>query len=219
MDADHYWDLNNSVKIVDSVTSQQGSSSGDVVVTRSIAGTGLRTEGLGQISIELDDCPVDPSRCNKGFAVSLCIKPTGATVTFLESRFLLGNSITDGVNGFLVDIFDKTLNVYVRTNDYVCSMDPQGVLANLWFHLGFSWKNPHRPGGGLKVYLDGKRINSHSVTCEKQPRVRSTRTKIYLGSNGNDEPGNEFDHLAIWYRNSVDVTAPWKYLKGKMLLL
>ncbi len=193
-------------------------------VTRSLTGTGLRTEGRGQISfapVTSAKCPVEPSNCNKGLTVSVFIKAVGLYLQFQSSRFLLGNSLTDGQNGFMVGVFDGKLQIYVRTKDYVCSSVDQPVKANVWFHLGFSWKSPIQPDGGLTVFIDGTKVNPNYVNCENIPlQFRHTYTTIKLGSFGHTaEPAAEFDHLAIWYQaRAWDILAPWNYVRGKLLL-
>lgn len=215
--ADHYWGFDLPDNIVDNITSQQGSSSGDVVVTPSITGTGLRTQEFGQISLTPASggkCPFEPSKCNKGLTVSVFIKVAGPASQFQSRRFLLGNSLTDGKKGFLVEVFERNLQIYVRTNDYVCSSIGWPTRANVWFHLGFSWQSPKLPGGGLMVFIDGNKVPPDYVKCESLPKSRSTDTTIKLGS------ATEFDHLAIWYQKQgkVHVLAPWNYVKGKLLL-
>ena len=78
-DADHYWDFNLPNNIVDNVTSQQGSFSGDVIAKRSPTGIGLRVV-QGAVINPLPDfgnvCPVNPSLCSQGLTVSVFIKVT-----------------------------------------------------------------------------------------------------------------------------------------------
>ena len=75
-DADHYWDFNLPNNIVDNITSQQGSFSGDVIAKRSPTGNGLRV-GLKAVINPLpefgDECPVNPSLCTQGLTVSVLI--------------------------------------------------------------------------------------------------------------------------------------------------
>lgn len=219
--ANHYWDFNLPDNIVDNITSQRGKSKHDVEVTRSITGTGLRTQDSGQIILEPvlgAECPVEPSKCNNGLTVSVFLKVAGTLSQFEDGGFLLGNAVTDQKNGFLVEVSDRELKIHVKTNDYVCSSIDKPAMANVWFHLGFSWKDPNVPGGGLTVYIDGKKVKADYVKCERISRMRSTFTTIELGSHKNGEPAVEFDNLAIWYQKLNSVTAPSNYVKGEQFL-
>jgi len=207
---------------VDKITSKQGKSKHDVELTRSLTGTGLRTEDSAQIILEPvhgAECPVEPSKCTNGLTVSVFLKVVGTFAQFKNRRFLLGNALNEQKNGFFVEISDRELKVIVKTDDYVCSTFDLPAIANVWFYLGFSWKDPDLPDGGLTVYIDRKKVRSDNVRCERSPGMRFTFTKIELGSHGDGEAAVEFDNLAIWYKKLNTITAPWNYVTGKWLLL
>lgn len=216
--ANHYWDFNDPDNIVDNITSKQGKSKRDVEVTRSLTGTGLRTEDSSQIILEPvtgAECPVEPSKCTNGFTISVFLKVVGTVAQFEDSRFLLGNAAHEQKNGFLVGISERELKIWVKTDDYVCSCSDLPAIANLWFYLGFSWKDPDLPDGGLTVYIDGRKVGSKYVRCERRAGMRSSITEIELGSHRDSDTAVEYDNLAIWYQILNRIVAPWYYVTGK----
>ena len=204
---------------MDNITSKQGKSKHDVEVTRSLTGTGLRTEDSSQIILEPvlgTGCPVEPSKCTNGLTVSVFLKVVGTFAQFKDRRFLLGNAINEQKNGFLIEISERKLKILVKTDVFVCSCLDVPAIANVWFYLGFGWKDPDQPDGGLTVYIDRRKLRSDFIRCERNLGMRSTFTKIELGSHGDSEPAVEFDNLAIWYEKRLDrITAPWYYVTGK----
>lgn len=218
--ANHYWDFSLPDKIVDNITSKQGKFKRGVEVTRSLTGTGLRTEDSSQIILEPGaECPVEPSKCTNGLTVSVFLKVVGTFAQFEDHRFLLGNAVNEQKTGFFVGISERELKIFVKTDDYVCSCFDVPAMANVWFYLGFSWKDPDLPYGGLTVYIDRKKVGADYVRCERSPGMRSTFTKIELGSHGESNPAVEFDNLAIWYQKLNRIAAPWYYVTGKCFLL
>lgn len=216
--ANHYWDFNLPDKIVDNITSKQGKSEHDVEVTRSLTGTGLRTKDSGQIILEPvlgAECPVEPSKCTNGLTVSVFLKVVGTFGQFKDRSYILGNAVSEQNNGFVVEISERDLKVVVKTDDYVCRCFDHPAMGNVWFHLGFSWKDPDLPDGGLTVYIDRKRIKTENVKCDRRLGTRPTFTKIELGSPLDGGLAVEFDNLAIWYTKLNRITAPWNYVTGK----
>ena len=218
--ANHYWDFNDPDNIVDNITLKQGKSKRDVEVTRSLTGAGLRTEDSGQIILDPvtgAECPVEPSKCTNGFTLSVFLKVVG-TVAEFEDRFLLGNAVNEQKNGFLVGISERELKILVKSDDYVCSCSDLPAIANLWFHLGFSWKEPDgddSDDGRLTVHIDGRKIGSKYVRCERKAGMRTTFTEIELGSHRDSDSSVEFDNLAIWYQILNRIAAPWYYVTGR----
>ena len=217
--ANHYWDFNDPDNILDNITLKKGKSEREVEVTRSLTGTGLRTEDSGQIILEPvigAECPVEPSKCTNGFSLSVFLKADGTLAQFEDSRFLLGNAVNEQKNGFFVGISERELKILVKTDDYVCSCFDLPAIANLWFFLGFSWKDPDSPDGGLTVYIDGRKVGSKFISCERSAGMRSTFTEIQLGSHWDSDPAAaEFDNLAVWYKKLDRIRAPWDYVTGK----
>ena len=203
---------------MDNITSKQGRSEHDVEVTRSLTGTGLRTKDSGRIILEpvvKAECPVEPSKCTNGLTVSVFLKIVGTLAQFEDRTYILGNAVNEQKNGFVVGISERKLRIFVKTDDYVCSCFDRPATVNVWFYLGFSWKDPDLPDGGLTVYIDGKKVGSDYVRCERRPGMRSTSTSIELGSHRDSGPAVEFDNLAIWYQKLKTIATPWNYMTGK----
>lgn len=235
-DADHYWDFNLPNNIVDNVTSQQGSFSGDVIAKRSPTGIGLRVV-QGAVINPLpefgDVCPVNPSLCTQGLTVSVFIK-------IMEShpydddrgyKFLLGNIDKDPLNiknyyGFAVGVKGSNLEITVNSQNYGCSSSRStaSIPRYLWSHLVFTWKNPDLPGGGLEIFVDSSKVRtafSWINNCYRQIRDRTLLRHLKIGFNDDDlSVTAEFDHLAIWYQklqaNDSILTAPWVHVQGNV---
>ena len=115
----------------------------------------------------------------------------------------------------MVEISERELKVVVKTEDYVCRCFHHPAMVNVWFHLGFSWKDPDLPDGGLTVYIDRKRIKTENEKCDRRSGRRPAFTKIELGSPLDGGLAVEFDNLAIWYKKLNRITAPWNYVTGE----
>ena len=222
--ADHYWDFTLPDNIVDNITSQHGSVSGTVIARISPTGTGLRVTKGAEITLKPEfgiECPVDPSRCTEGLTVSMFVKVINSTSDF---KRMLGNSdmqdfqqIT-GHKGFVVGVNGSIFQIFVVSENYVCSSDTMAVRRNLWSHLVFSWKDPGLQDGGLEIYRDGARVPN--TDCNKKPDSNRTLSQnITLGSRIRKLAfTTEFDNLAIWYKsfNQSRLQAPWTYIRGKL---
>ena len=232
-DADHYWDFDLPNNIVDNITSQQGSFSGDVIAKRSPTGTGLRVV-QGAVINPLhefgDVCPVNPSLCTQGLAVSMFIKVMESVKSdrhddHREYKFLLGNIDKDfrhseDYNGFAVGIKGDKFEIIVNSQNYVCSSSRASIRRYLWSHLAFTWKDLGLPGGGLEIFVDSRRVSGTSNDCDHHTRSPMLLRQLKIGSNDDDlSITAELDHLAIWYQNFQDnysiLTAPWTHVIGK----
>ena len=226
--ANNFWDFDRSEDIVDNITSRKSHIRSTVSTTRSPAGTGLLVQG-GLITLnkynpageEDGNAPVgclDPATCTEGFTVSVFIKVIGTDDELQNNIFLFGNRIDESYKGWSVGILDKKLQVFVATNEYVCSFTRSEVMANVWFHLGFTWKDP-KLGGSLEVFVDSDRFHNHKdISClllasgERllNPTVIIKSVSITL----------EYDNLAIWQtiRPTSSMKASWEYILGKPAL-
>ena len=155
---------------------------------------------------------LDPATCVDGFSVSVLIKVIGLSEALKDNIFLFGNRMSELHKGWSVGVLDKKLQIFVVTDECVCSFTKIGVMVNIWFHLGFSWKNCT-----LEVYIDDERFHDESyVQCEQIPLNRLLQQNITIGSL--ESTAAEYDNLAIWYRkrSHEDNKASWDYIKGKL---
>lgn len=234
-DADHYWDFNLPNNIVDNITSQQGSFSGDVIAKRSPTGNGLRV-GLKAVINPLpefgDECPVNPSLCTQGLTVSVFIKVMESEESDRhdhdrEDKFLFGNINRDShhigdYNGFAVAVKGDRFLIIVNSQNHVCSSYRASIRRYLWSHLVFTWKDPGLPGGGLEIFVDSSRIFwKFNNDCDRNTGNRTLLRHLKIGSQDDDHSITaELDHLAIWYQsfqaNNSILTAPWVHVRGKV---
>lgn len=227
--ANNYWDFDRSDNIVDNVTSRKSIPQGIVSTTRSPAGTGLFVKKGTEIylnkynmaGIESSDISIaclDPTRCEEGFTISVLIKVTGTKEALKKNIFLFGNRISEEHKGWSVGVLDNKLQIVVATNEDVCSLIDVNIMANIWFQLAFSWKDP-KSNGQLKVFIDHKSFyNSSDVQCKHLPLSRSLQQTISIGSTTGSTDA-EYDNLAVWYKQltAADITAPWIHMKGAII--
>jgi len=233
--ANNYWDFDRSDDIVDNITSRKSHTQGTISTTRSPAGTGLLVQKGALINLNKynpngiadDNDPVgclDPVTCTKGFTVSVFIKVIGTNEEFQNNIFLFGNRIDESYKGWSVGVLGKKLQVFVSTNEYVCSLNSfiqWNVMANVWFLLAFTWKDP-KSGGSLEVITDSNRFHtSIDISCLLLPssqRLLNLRFKI-----GSDLTpiAAEYDNLAIWQtvRSINEIRAAWTYTVGMQVCL
>ena len=127
---------------MDNITSKKGKSKLDVEVTRSLTGTGLRTEDSDQIILEPvigAECPVELSKCTNGFTLSVFLKADGTLAQFEDSRFLLGNAVNEQKNGFFVGISERELKILVRpmiTSVRASTCQPLQICGSFWDLVG-----------------------------------------------------------------------------------
>ena len=232
--ANNYWDFDRSDDIVDSITLRKSNIHGTISSTRSPAGTGLLVQEGAFVTLNRynpdgiadGNDPVgclDPATCTKGFTVSVFIKVIGTNNELNDNIFLFGNRFDESYKGWSVGILDKKLQVFVVTNEYVCSLNSLigwTVMANVWFPLAFTWKDP-KLGGKLEVITDSNRFyKDKDISCLLLPSgARLLKPKIRIGSN--DSPiAAEYDNLAIWQtvRSINQIRASWTYTVGKPVL-
>lgn len=226
-DADHYWDFNLPNNIVDNVTSQQGSFSGDVIAKRSPTGMGLRVE-QGAVINPLPEfgnvCPVNPSLCTQGLTVSVFIKvitldsvqphpydddrPYDVDRLYDDDRkykFLFGNIDKDlrhikDYYGFAVGVKGSSFEINVNSQNYACSSSRASITGYLWSHLVFTWKDPELPDGGLEIFVDSKKV-SPALSWLYDDCSRHTRDRTLLR------------HLKIGFNDDdLSVTAEFDHL-------
>ena len=236
-DADHYWDFTLPDNIVDNITSQQGSFSGDVIAKGSPTGTGLHV-ALGAVINPLpefeDECPVNPSFCAQGLSVSVFIKVMESEKSHLphhlrelgEYKFLFGNIdklflYLKQYSGFAVGVKGGRFLVTVNSREHLCSNNQVTIRKYLWSHLVLTWKDPELPGGGLEIFVDSSRVSPTLNNCVRYTSSRVLLKHLKIGSNEDDlSITAELDHLAIWYKNFQDnnsvLTAPWVHVRGKL---
>lgn len=99
----------------------------------------------------------------------------------------------------MVGIFERELKIWVKIDDYVCLCFDLLVIVNLWFYLGFSWKDFDLLDGGFIVYIDGRKVGFKYVRCERRVGMRFLFIEIELGLYWDSDIVVEYDNLVIWY--------------------
>lgn len=99
----------------------------------------------------------------------------------------------------MVGIFERKLKIWVKIDDYVCLCFDLLVIVNLWFYLGFSWKDFDLLDGGFIVYIDGRKVGFKYVRCERRVGMRFLFIEIELGLYWDSDIVVEYDNLVIWY--------------------
>lgn len=99
----------------------------------------------------------------------------------------------------MVGIFERELKIWVKIDDYVCLCFDLLVIVNLWFYLGFSWKDFDLLDGGFIVYIDGRKVGFKYVRCERRVGMRFLIIEIELGLYWDSDIVVEYDNLVIWY--------------------
>ena len=211
---------------MDTITSRKSKVTGSVSSTRSLTGTAQLVQGGAEILLnkynklgnEDGQIPVgclDPATCASGFTVSAIIKVIGSSQVLSNNIFLFGNRISEQHRGWSVGVRDRRLEIFVSTNEYVCSFTGQFVMANVWFYLAFKWNDPAR-NGSLEVYIDeGRYTSGQAVSCDSHTAVRSLQRVMKIGTSGSTAV--KYDNLAIWYKlkRSSTIRNVWKHIVGK----
>lgn len=96
-------------------------------------------------------------------------------------------------------MFERELKIWVKIDDYVCLCFDLLVIVNLWFYLGFSWKDFDLLDGGFIVYIDGRKVGFKYVRCERRVGMRFLFIEIELGLYWDSDIVVEYDNLVIWY--------------------